>query len=124
MLLQGVGHSLSGYASRILKADDDFVNDKADEAFPVHPDSLPLISKQSTPPVNPPKSPKAGAAGVEWYDRLNIDGRKTAQQASHRQAHNHAIQRLVSDSANKTLTLALMMMGLPGAVWVKEEPWH
>lgn len=80
--MQGIGHSLSGYASLILRSDEDVESDKASKAFPVHPDSLQVLSKESTALVASPKSPKlprTRTAQDDWYERLNSNGRTSAK---------------------------------------------
>ncbi len=80
--MQGIGHSLSGYASLILRSDEDTVPDKPSEAFPVHPDSLQVLSKESAALGNPPNSPKLSrtrTAQDDWYERLNSDVRTSAK---------------------------------------------
>ena len=80
--VQGIGHSLSGYASLILRSDDAMTHDDPGEAYPVHPDSLQLLSKQSTPQADLPKVPKTRTAEEDWYDRLNSDARTPSKPAS------------------------------------------
>lgn len=80
--LQGIGHSLSGYASLILRSDEAMGPDKPGDAFPVHPDSLQLLSKESAAQANPPNSPRVRTAQDDWYERLNSDVRTPTKPAS------------------------------------------
>ena len=78
-LLQGIGHSLSGYASIILKSDEEAGNGQDGTAFPVHPDSL---HKQAAPVGKLPSLSKAKTPGDEWFERLNVGPRTPSNQAS------------------------------------------
>ena len=86
--LQGIGHSLSGYASLILRSDEDMGPDKPGNAFPAHPDSLQLLSKESAAQAQPPNSSRARSAQDDWYERLNSDVKTPTKRVSSRQPHN------------------------------------
>jgi len=84
-LLQGIGHSLSGYASIILKSDEEAGNGQDGTAFPVHPDSL---HKQAAPVDKLPSLSRAKTPGDEWFERLNVGPRTPTSQASVSQTLN------------------------------------
>ena len=78
-LLQGIGHSLSGYASIVLKSDEEAGNSQDGSAHPVHPDSL---LKQAAPEDKLPSLSRAKMPGDEWFERLNVGAKTSTNQAS------------------------------------------
>ncbi len=125
--LQGIGHSLSRYASLILRSDDDMEHDNAGEAYPVHPDSLQLLSKQSTPQTDPPKLSKTRTAEEDWYDRLNSDARTPIKPASYK-ATPQFVEPIpprdlchLPDKHQPHLCTTLLTSLFPDAAWLKQE---
>lgn len=79
--LQGIGHSLSGYASIILKSDEQLDPNASAGAHIVHPDSLQRLNIRHDPADVLSSPSKLQSPHDEWFDRFSNDVSPRQKQA-------------------------------------------